>query len=161
MTSGSTPESKAESKATGSGSPPPRWLLKAITRTHVFLHRLSGGRWFNKLGGDEVCFVTMTGARSGRTLTIPLMYVPYQEGVLLVASQGGAPNNPVWYHNLVKHPDIHVTHRGRRMRLRARLATADEKPGLWPICDEHYAPYADYRKRTTRDIPIFVCQPTS
>jgi deazaflavin-dependent oxidoreductase (nitroreductase family) len=145
--------------ASSAGAPPPRWLVKAMTRTHVFLHRLSGGRLFNKLGGDDVCFVTMTGAKSGRTLTIPLMYVPHQQGVLLVASMGGAPKNPVWYGNLVKHPEIEVSHRGRRMKLRARLARPEEKPALWPICDRHYAPYADYRKRTTRDIPIFVCEP--
>jgi F420H(2)-dependent quinone reductase len=145
--------------ASGPGAPPPRWLVKAMTRAHVFLHRLSGGRWFNKLGGDDVCFVSMTGAKSGRRLTLPLMYVPYQEGVLLVASLGGAPKNPVWYGNLVKHPEIEVSHRGRRMQLRARLATPDEKPALWPICDRHYAPYAEYRKRTSREIPIFVCEP--
>lgn len=144
---------------TSHGKPPPRWILKAVTRTHVFLHRLTGGRYFNQLGGDEVCFVTMTGAKTGRTLTIPLMYVPYQDGVLLVASQGGAPKHPVWFGNLVKHPDIEVNHRGRRMRLRARQATAEEKRSLWPICDRHYAPYAEYRTRTTRDIPIFVCEP--
>lgn len=138
---------------------PPRWLLKAITRTHVFLNRLTGGRWFNTLGGDEVCFVTMTGAKSGRRITNPLMYVPYGQGVLLVASQGGAPKNPVWYNNLVKTPEIEVRHRGRTMRLRARLATAAEKPALWPLCDARYAPFADYRARTTRDIPIFVCEP--
>ena len=146
--------------STGAGVPPPRWLVKAVTRLHVFLHRLTGGRLFNRLGGDEVCFVTLKRARSGRTLTIPLMYVPYREGVLLVASQGGTPRNPAWYHSLVKHPDIAVRHRGRRMKLRARLATPDTKPDLWPICDQHYAPYADYRKRTSRDIPIFVCEPT-
>lgn len=145
--------------ASGSGKPPPRWLMKAATRLHVLLHRLTGGRLFNTLGKDDVCFVTMTGAKSGRTLTIPLMYVPYQEGVLLVASQGGAPRNPVWYGNLVKHPDIEVNHRGRHSKLRARLATSDEKPELWPICDRSYAPYAEYRERTTREIPIFVCEP--
>ena len=143
------------------GRPPPRWALKTMTRVHVLLHRLAGGRAFNKLQGAEVCFVTMTGAKSGRSRTIPLMYVPYQGGVLLVASQGGAPRNPVWYSNLVKHPDIQVNHMGRGMKLRARLATAEEKPGLWPICDQHYAPYAEYRKRTTRDIPIFVCEPVA
>ncbi len=149
----------ASSTPTSAGKAPPRWIVKAITRTHVFLHGLSGGRFLNKLGGDEVCFVTMTGAKSGRTLTIPLMYVPYQQGVLLVASLGGAPKNPVWFGNLVKHPNIEVNHRGTRMRLRARQASAEEKPALWPICDQHYAPYADYRKRTTREIPIFVCEP--
>jgi deazaflavin-dependent oxidoreductase (nitroreductase family) len=130
-----------------------------MTRTHIFLHRATGGRLFNTLAGDDVCFVTMKGAKSGRTLTIPLMYVPYRDGVLLVASQGGSDKNPVWYHNLVAHPDIDVSHRGRRMKLRARLANPSEKPALWPLCDEHYAPYATYRDRTDRDIPIFVCEP--
>ena len=145
--------------STNTGRPPPRWALKTVTRLHVFLNRLTGGRLFNTLSGDDVCFVTMKGAKSGRTLTIPLMYVPYRDGLLLVASQGGAPRNPVWYHNLAKHPEIVVSHRRHRMKLRARLAGPEEKPELWPICDQHYAPYADYRKRTTRDIPIFVCQP--
>lgn len=151
-------ENRSASKDTG--SPPPRWLLKTVTRLHVLLHGITGGRLFNRLAGDEVCFVTMKGARSGRQITIPLMYVPYEGGVLLVASQGGAPKNPTWYHNLVKNPDIRVRHRDERMKLRARLATAEEKPQLWPVCDQHYAPYADYRKRTDRDIPIFVCEPT-
>lgn len=149
----------SQSPAKSQGAAPPKWAIKAMTRTHVFLSRLTGGRWFNKLGKDDVCFITMKGAKSGRTLTIPLMYVPYGEGVLLVASMGGAPKNPVWYGNLVKYPEISVTHRGRRMELRARLARPDEKPALWPICDKYYAPYADYRKRTSRDIPIFVCEP--
>lgn len=149
----STPTSNA------AGSPPPRWAIKALTRTHVFLHRLSGGRFFNRIAGDDVCFVGMKGAKSGRNLILPLMYVPHRDGVLLVASLGGAPKNPAWYHNLVKHPEIEVSHRGHRMALRARLASPDEKAALWPVCDQHYAPYADYRRRTTRDIPIFVCEP--
>jgi len=146
---------------TDPGQPPPRWLLKAVTRIHVLLNRLTGGRRFNTLSGDDVCFVTMTGAKSGRTLTIPLMYVPYRGGVLLVASQGGAPKNPVWYRNLVAHPEISVRHRGRVMALRARPATAAEKPELWPVCDQSYADFADYRRRTDRDIPIFVCEPAA
>jgi deazaflavin-dependent oxidoreductase (nitroreductase family) len=134
--------------------------MKTMTRLHVFLHRLTGGRLFNTLAGADVCFVTMKGAKSGRIMTIPLMYVPYRDGILLVASQGGAPKNPAWYYNLVKYNDIEVNHRGSRRKLRARLATSDEKPGLWPVCDQHYAPYAEYRRRTNRDIPIFVCEPT-
>ena len=144
----------------GVSAPPVPWIIKAMTRAHMAFYRLFGGRYFNSLGGDEVCFVEMKGARSGRHLTIPLMYVPYRDGALLVASQGGAPNNPAWYHNLVKHPDVVVTHRGQRSELRARLAAADEKAELWPICDQHYAPFATYRERTGREIPIFVCEPT-
>lgn len=150
---------KSAPRSTGAGAPPPRWVVKTFARLQVFLSWLTGGRLFNSFGGNDVCFVTMKGAKSGRTLTIPLMYVPYRGGVLLVASLGGAPQNPVWYHNLVKHPEIVVRHRRHHMKLRARLATPEEKPELWPICDQYYAPYADYRKRTTRDIPIFVCEP--
>ncbi|MBM3595696.1 MAG: nitroreductase family deazaflavin-dependent oxidoreductase [Alphaproteobacteria bacterium] len=138
---------------------PPRWVLKLVSRTHIFLNRLTGGRAFNTLGGDDVCFVTMTGAKSGRKITMPLMHVRYGDGVLLVASQGGAPNNPVWYNNIAANPDIEVRHCTRRMKLRARLATAEEKPALWPVCDAAYAPFAEYRARTSRDIPIFVCEP--
>lgn len=138
---------------------PPKWILKTMSRTHICLNRLTAGKLFNTLAGDEVCFVTMTGARSGRSITMPLMYVPYNDGLLLVASQGGAPKNPVWYYNIATNPDISVRYRGRTMTLRARLATSEEKPALWPICDSCYAPYADYRARTDRDIPIFVCEP--
>ena len=142
------------------GVNPPKWILKTMSRTHIFLNKLTRGKLFNTLAGDEVCFVTMTGAKSGRIITMPLMYVPYNSGVLLVASMGGAVKNPVWYYNIAKNPDISVRYRGKEMSLRARLATAAEKPALWPLCDEAYAPYADYRARTNRDIPIFVCEPT-
>jgi deazaflavin-dependent oxidoreductase (nitroreductase family) len=149
------------SSTADTGKSAPRWILKTATRLHVLLHRLSDGQHFNSVGGDDVCFVTMKRAKSGRTLTIPLMYVPYRAGVLLVASQGGAPKNPAWYFNLAKHPDIKVSHRNHHMKLRARIATSDEKPTLWPICDQCYAPYADYRMRTSRGIPIFVCEPAN
>lgn len=138
---------------------PPKWIFKYVSRVHVFLNRITFGKRFNTLSGDDVCFVTMTGAKSGRRITMPLMWVPYHEGVLLVASQGGAPRHPVWYHNIAKNPQITVRHRGKVMKLRARIAGTEEKPALWPICDSYYAPYADYRKLTARDIPIFVCEP--
>jgi deazaflavin-dependent oxidoreductase (nitroreductase family) len=130
-----------------------------MTKAHIGVNRLSGGRLGNKMQGHEVCFVTMTGAVSGRTIKKPLMYVPYGEGVLLVASLGGAAKNPIWYRNVVAHPDIEVRHRGKTMSLRARLATDAERPSLWPICDEHYPPFAEYRQETDREIPIFVCEP--
>ena len=79
---------------------PPTWIMKIMSRTHIFLNRMTMGKMFNTLQGDEVCFVTMTGAKSGRTITTPLMYVPYNNGILLVASRGGSPKHPVWYHNI-------------------------------------------------------------
>jgi deazaflavin-dependent oxidoreductase (nitroreductase family) len=140
------------------GKAAPHRILKTMTKVHVFLHGVTGGRLGNTMAGQEVCFVTMTGAKSGRQIAIPLIYVPYENGVLLVASQTGRDTNPVWYNNLVKQPEIEVRHRGDSLKLRARQATTEEKTDLWPICDEVYADFALYRARTTRDIPIFVCE---
>ncbi len=141
------------------GKPPPRWVLKLFTRINVIVYTLSGGRLMNKLGNDPIVLVKMTGAKSGKPRTIPLMYVPNGESFILVASQGGAPKNPVWYYNLVAHPDITIVHGGKRHPLTARIVEGEEKAALWPVCDAHYADYALYRKRTTRDIPMFLCEP--
>ena len=145
-------------RSNNTGKAPPRWLLKALTYFHVSVHRINGG--LNTLAGKEMCFVTMTGARSNRTRVIPLLYIPYGKSVLLVASAGGSPHHPAWYHNLLKCPNIEIEHQGSRRKFRARLAQGEEKDTLWPICYRHYAPYEKYRKRTTRDIPIFVCEPS-
>ncbi len=148
----------SEQKSKG-GQPPPRWFLKAFTRLHVIVYRVSGGRIGRKLGGDEICMVKMTGAKTGKQRTIPLMYVPDGDAMVLVASQGGAPRNPGWYHNLVKHPEVTIEHNGVSRALVARLVDAEEKERLWKVCVEHYAAYEDYRQRTTRDIPVFRCEP--
>ena len=151
--------SAAPDPAKGPGRPPPRWLLLAFTRFHLFLHRVSGGRISNNVSGLPMCFVEMTGARSGRRLTVPLLYIPHGENVLLVGTQGGAPTDPGWAHNLRKHPDIVITREGQRASVRARAASTEEKQELWPICEAAYPPFVQYRQRTTRDIPIFVCEP--
>ena len=83
--------------------------LKLFTAFHVFLYKFTGGRLFNRIGGGEICIVKMTGAKSGQTREFPLMYVPYRNGIVLVASLAGAPSHPVWYHNLVKYPQFEVT----------------------------------------------------
>ena len=109
--------------------------------------------------GLPVCLITMKGAKSGMTRTIPLMYVPYKEGVIIVASQGGAPKSPVWYKNLLANPDIEAQYRSKKMKLRARQVDDAEKAAVWPTCVKHYPPFEDYQARTDRNIPVFVCEP--
>lgn len=133
--------------------------LKVFSSLNEKIYRWTGGRVLGKLNGYDVCLVTMTGAKSGKQRVIPLMYVPYKEGVIIVASQGGAPRNPVWFNNLVAHPDIDVQYKTRKMKLRARRAEADEKAAVWPVCCEYYPDYDLYQKRTPRDIPVFICEP--
>ena len=140
------------------GGPPPKGLLKFVTRLNVFVYTLSGGRLMNKLGGMPIVLIEMTGARSGKQRKIPLMYVPHEAGFVLVASQGGAPRHPVWYHNLKAHPDVKVTFEGKTKAMRARQLSVEEKAAVWPTCCEYYPPYQDYQDYTDRDIPVFICE---
>jgi deazaflavin-dependent oxidoreductase (nitroreductase family) len=136
-----------------------RRFIKPFSGLNVFVYRLTGGRLMGSFQGRPVCLVAMTGARSGKPRTIPLMYVPYKDGVILVASQGGAPKSPVWYYNLVEHPEVEVQVKGRKMKLRARQVEGEEKAEAWKACVEHYPAYDDYQARTDRSIPVFVCEP--
>tara|TARA_B110000503_G_scaffold38738_1_gene63609 strand:- start:4412 stop:5044 length:633 start_codon:yes stop_codon:yes gene_type:complete len=134
-------------------------IMKPFSRLNVFVYKLTGGRVMGTLTGRPVMLVTMKGAKSGKTRTTPLMYVPYKDGVIVVASLGGAPKSPVWYNNLVVNPDITVQYKNNKMNLRARQVDDAEKAAVWPICVEHYHEYEDYQKRTDRNIPVFVCEP--
>ncbi|MEE3327273.1 MAG: nitroreductase family deazaflavin-dependent oxidoreductase [Myxococcota bacterium] len=136
-----------------------RTFIKPYSKLNVFLYKLSGGRILGTLTGRPVMLVTMKGAKTGRERTVPLMYVPYKEGVIVVASQGGAPKTPIWYHNLVKNPDVVVQYKSTKMKLRARQVDDAEKAAVWPTCVSHYSEYDDYQKRTDRNIPVFVCEP--
>lgn len=134
-------------------------LMLPFSRWNARRYLASDGRSMGQLRGRDICVASMTGAKSGKRRDVPLMYVPYGEGVLLVASLGGAPKHPTWYHNLVSHPDVDVRVKDRTLRLRARLATPAEKAAVWPICVAHYPDYASYQARTDRDIPVFICEP--
>lgn len=138
-----------------------RAFMRVYAPLNVMAYRLTNGRLMGKLQGYEVCLVTMTGAKTGKQRTIPLMYVPHEGNVVVVASLGGAPKHPVWYYNLVANPDIQVQYKGERRRLRARRVEGEEKARVWSSCVEHYPPYEDYQQRTDRDIPVFLCEPVS
>ncbi len=136
-----------------------KWFMRPFSRWNARRYIASQGKSMGKFLGRDICVASMIGAKSGQRRDIPLMYVPYEDGVILVASMGGAPVNPTWYHNLVKNPDIDVHVKGETLALRARRATPAEKEEVWPICCEHYPDYAVYQARTDRDIPVFICEP--
>lgn len=134
-------------------------LMAPFSRWNARRYLASQGRSMGRFLGRDICVARMTGAKSGARRDVPLMYVPYGKGVLLVASLGGAPRNPSWFYNLAKYPDVDVHVKDETLHLRARIANATEKAKVWPICVEHYPPYADYQARTDRDIPVFICEP--
>ena len=148
----------AELEEQSTSKRPPRWVLKLYTRLNVLIYRLSGGRLMQRLEGVPICLVTMQGARTGKARTIALMYVPVEEAVVLVASQGGAPKNPLWYYNLKAYPSVTIEQGGRRRALMAREVGGDERDRLWELAVAQYPAYDDYQARTDREIPVFICE---
>jgi deazaflavin-dependent oxidoreductase (nitroreductase family) len=101
-----------------------------------------------------------TGRRSGqRRSTMLTAPIHTDSEVVLVASKGGDDRHPEWYLNLVANPDVELTIAGVTTPWRARTATAEQKAALWPRIVTAYKGYAGYQRRTSRDIPVVVCEP--
>ena len=136
-----------------------RTFIKPFSRLNTFVYKLTGGRLMGKFQGMPIMLLSFTGAKSGQQRTVPLMYVPYKDGVIVVGSQGGAPKSPVWVKSIQANPDIVAQYKGKKMQLRARQVDDAEKAAVWPTCVKHYPPFEDYQARTDRNIPVFVCEP--
>jgi deazaflavin-dependent oxidoreductase (nitroreductase family) len=137
-----------------------RALMKLYTRLNVFVYRTSSGRLMNRFpNGSPICLVTMTGARTGRRRTIPLIYIPHGDEVILVASQGGMSTHPLWFHNIRTNPEVSITAQGRTRRMHAQLADDAGKAAVWPVAVAAYPDFVDYQARTERNIPVFICTP--
>ena len=109
--------------------------------------------------GLRVIIVTNRGARSGKLRKTPLMRVEHEGRYALVASQGGAPNHPQWYWNLLADSHIEVQDREAKWDMVAREVGGDEKRTWWERAVAAFPPYADYQRRTEREIPLFVAEP--
>ena len=128
-------------------------------RDQVEAYERSGGREANTLRetGLPVIIVTTRGNKSGKVRKTPLMRVEHDGEYLLVASKGGAPKNPVWYHNLVADPRSVVIQDGPEpFDAEVRQLEGEERALWWQRAVEAYPPYADYQAKTERTIPIFV-----
>jgi deazaflavin-dependent oxidoreductase (nitroreductase family) len=104
--------------------------------------------------------LTTTGRKSGEKLIFPLFYGETGSGgYIIVASKGGAPKHPQWYLNLVANPEVEVQVGTKKMKARARTVSGDERARLWVKALEFWPPYADYAKKTEREIPVVVLDP--
>ena len=119
----------------------------------------SGGTEGNTLRGMPIVLVTSRGARSGKLRKTPLMRVEHGGEYAAVASLGGAPRHPVWYYNLKAHPHVELQDGPVKRDYLAREVTGEEKAVWWERAVAAYPDYADYQKKTTREIPVFVLEP--
>ncbi|MDX3545925.1 nitroreductase family deazaflavin-dependent oxidoreductase [Streptomyces europaeiscabiei] len=135
---------------------PTQWV-----REQVELYESSGGTQGTTLldTGLPVIVLTTRGAKSGKLRKTPLMRVEHDGRYAVVASLGGAPKHPVWYHNVKSDPQVELQDGPARRELTAREVTGDEKAEWWDRAVAAYPPYADYQKQTDREIPVFVLEP--
>ena len=135
---------------------------RMMNRLHRGLLAVSGGRIGSTLGSMPVVELHTIGRSSGRRRSVVLTAPVHDDGQwVLVASKGGDPRHPSWYLNLVANPDVELTVRGRTLPMRAHTATAAERAELWPRIVGRYSGYAGYQRRTTRQIPVVICEPRS
>jgi deazaflavin-dependent oxidoreductase (nitroreductase family) len=132
---------------------------QAWVRDQVELIEGSGGSKGTELRGMAVIVMTNLGAKSGKLRKTPLMRVEHNGRYAVVASQGGAPKNPVWYHNLVANPHVEVQDGPVKQDMIAREVTGEEKAQWWERAVAAYPDYADYQAKTDRQIPVFVLEP--
>ena len=130
-------------------------------REQVELYESSGGTKGTTLldTGMPVILLTTLGVKSNKIRKTPLMRVEHQGRYAVVASQGGAPKHPVWYFNLKAEPRVELQDGPVKQDMRAREVTGTEKAEWWERAVAAYPPYADYQKKTDREIPVFVLEP--
>ncbi|MFI6335631.1 nitroreductase family deazaflavin-dependent oxidoreductase [Streptomyces sp. NPDC050535] len=136
---------------------PTKWV-----RDQVELYESSGGTEGTTLQGSKMPVVILTtrGAKSGKIRKSPVMRVEHDGSYAAVASLGGAPKHPVWYFNIKADPRLELQDGADRREYTAREVTGEEKARWWERAVAAYPAYADYQKKTDRQIPVFVLEPT-
>lgn len=140
---------------TGEYQPSPEtWV-----RDQVDLYETSGGTQGTDMRGMPVIILTSRGATSGKVRKTPLMRVEHDGRYAVVASKGGAPEHPIWYHNLVADPHVELQDGPVKQDMVARELSGQERATWWDRAVAAFPDYADYQTKTDRQIPVFVVEP--
>ena len=116
--------------------------------------RANEGRVGGPFAGRPMLLLTTTGAKSGQPRTSPLVYTTDGDRLVVIASKGGAPTNPAWYHNLLANPDVTLEVGTERFPARATVATGQERERLFAAQAALMPGFADYQRKTTRQLPV-------
>lgn len=140
-------------------TPIQRLLGRAFIGAHLALYRATGGRIGGTMGSLRVLLLTTTGRRSGQPRTVPLVYFEDGDRLVVIGSKGGDPRDPLWWENLKATPVAMIQIGSETRRVRARLASPDERERLWPRIKQENAFYAGYERKTSREIPVVLLEP--
>jgi F420H(2)-dependent quinone reductase len=135
-------------------------VLRRLMGAHTLVYLMTNGIVGHRFpGAPPMLLLDHVGAKSAIKRTTPLVYVDDRPNVVLVASKGGHPSNPGWYHNLRANPDTTVQVGSERRPVHARVATPEERKRLWPKAVATYSGYSGYQRRTPRQIPLVILEP--
>lgn len=129
------------------------------SRQQAELYEATNGEQGADLRGRPVIVLTSVGAKTGKLRKTPLMRVEHDGTYAVVASMGGAPTHPVWYHNLTEEPHVELQDGSTKRDYLAREVFGDEKAVWWERAVETWPDYAAYQTKTDRQIPVFVLEP--
>jgi len=139
----------------------PAWISDHLSR-YIATNGEDGYLWDASIGGGKgmipTLLLTTVGRKSGKSLTMPLIFGQSGPDYVVVASKGGAPVHPAWYLNLQANPQVRVQIRADKFAARARTANPEERAALWPKMVEVYSPYEHYQKKTDRQIPLVILE---
>jgi deazaflavin-dependent oxidoreductase (nitroreductase family) len=130
-----------------------------FVREQVELFERTNGREGNTMQDLPIIVLTTKGTRSGNLRKTPLMRVEHDGKYLIVASQGGAPKHPVWYHNVAATPAVEIQDGANKQDMAARELAGEEREIWWKRAVDAYPPFAEYQEKTERIIPIILCEP--
>lgn len=137
-------------------------MARGVNVVHRSIVKGTGGRIGGTGFGMPVVMLTTTGRKSGKERTVMLTSpVNDDKRVVLVASYGGDDRHPAWFLNVRDNPDVELEMKGKKRRMVAHVADADEKATLWPEVIAAYKGYAQYQTKTERDIPLVILEPAS
>jgi deazaflavin-dependent oxidoreductase (nitroreductase family) len=130
-------------------------------REQVEKYEASGGAEANTLRdtGYPIVVITSVGAKSGKLRKNPVMRVERDGKYVAIASKGGAPDQPEWYYNFLAHPEVDLQDGPEPKSYRARLLEGEERAEWWQYAVETWGTYAEYQKKTDREIPVFLLEP--
>jgi deazaflavin-dependent oxidoreductase (nitroreductase family) len=141
---------------------PSNWIQEHLAR-YLATDGADGYLWDSSIGGGQgmvpTLLLTTIGRKSGRELTMPLIFGRSGADYVVVGSKAGAPTHPAWYLNLQAHPEVGVQVKAEKFRARAHTAQGAERARLWPMMVAIYGPYTQYQAKTDRQIPVVVLTP--
>jgi deazaflavin-dependent oxidoreductase (nitroreductase family) len=134
-------------------------IQRVLAGLHARIYRVSDGRLGGRIVGNPVLVLVTTGRRSGAERHTPLLYLPDGDDLVIVASNGGTASHPAWWFNLEAEPRAEVILDNRRLPITASEATGEDKTALWERLVRMYPGYADYQRKTDREIPVMRLRP--